>query len=249
MNWYYNLRLGTKLISGFVLVALIAVSIGLIGVMNIQKMEAEGARVYEKITVPLAALQDMTCAYLQIRVAVRDMVLEPDPTKNKPYIARIRELSSAVEKDAIDLEKTILTDEGRKLFAEFTDSWKKYRGVLDRALQLGEQDQDVELKVLMKGDLATYGVAAYEALDKIVTAKVTQAKLTAQSNAALAKDATRSTTILALFGALLAVGLGFFITRIVQSQLGGGSSGGGRHHPQGGRGRPGAGDRYQGETG
>ncbi len=221
MKWYYNLKLGTKLISGFTLVAIIAGLIGWVGVLNIHKIDDEDTKLYEKITVPLADLQNMTCSYLMIRVAVRDMVLETDAAKNKIFTAKIHENVTAIEKDAVDLEKTILTQEGRKLFADFTDAWNKYKAVLDKTIQLGEQDKDAEVKALMKGDLTTYGIAAYDALDKLVDAKVKQGKLTSTNNNLLAVSSSRVTITLAVIGVLLALGLGIFITRIVQTQLGG----------------------------
>ncbi len=221
MKWYYDLKLGTKLISGFILVAIIAGLIGLIGVVNIHKIEDEDTKLYEKITVPLGELQNMTCTYLLIRVAVRDTILESDPAKNKIHINKIRELISSVEKDGVNLEKTILTEEGRKLFTTFTDAWKQYKTALEPLLLLAEQDKDAEAKVLMDGEVKTAGMAAYDALDKLVDAKITQGKVTAQSNALLAGTATRSTLTLTVIGALLAVGLGIFISRIVQGQLGG----------------------------
>ncbi len=221
MKWYYDLKLGTKLISGFILVAFIAGVIGWIGVVNIHKIEAEDAKLYEKITVPLGELQNMTCSYLQIRVAVRDVILENDPAKNKIHIGKIREFVTIVEKDTVNLEKTILTEEGRKLFTNFTDSWKQYKAALEPLLLLAEQDKDAEARVLMDGEVKTTGMAAYDAMDKLVDAKITQGKLMAQSNTILAGTATRSTLTLAVIGALLAVGLGIFISRIVQGQLGG----------------------------
>ena len=34
MNWFYNLRVGVKLVAGFVIVALVAGLIGLVGILN-----------------------------------------------------------------------------------------------------------------------------------------------------------------------------------------------------------------------
>ncbi len=38
MKWFYDMKIGKKLIGGFLLVAAIAVTIGLIGYMNIKKL-------------------------------------------------------------------------------------------------------------------------------------------------------------------------------------------------------------------
>jgi methyl-accepting chemotaxis protein len=221
MKWYYNLSLRIKLLSGFVMVALLAGLIGWVGVRNIQKIEAEDTILYEKLTVPLADLQNMTNAYLMIRVAIRDLILDQDDAKTRNYLQQIHEHVNMVERDAIKLDKTIFTAEGRKLFTDFTEAWKQYTEILNTTLQLAEQGKYDEIKALRKGNLTTFGMNVYNALDKMVEAKIRLAKRTSESNINTAESSRRFTTILAIVGALLAGALGLFITRVIQSQLGG----------------------------
>lgn len=48
MQWFNNLKIGTKLISGFVIVALIAGVIGLIGIQKLSQIAAADTKLYEK---------------------------------------------------------------------------------------------------------------------------------------------------------------------------------------------------------
>lgn len=42
MSWYHNMKIGTKLIAAFLIVAFIAGGIGLIGIINIQNVDEKG---------------------------------------------------------------------------------------------------------------------------------------------------------------------------------------------------------------
>jgi len=48
-----NMSLKMKLMTGFILVAIIAAVIGLIGIIDIKKIDTADTVLYEKITVPL----------------------------------------------------------------------------------------------------------------------------------------------------------------------------------------------------
>lgn len=39
MRWFYNMKISTKLISGFVIVALMAAVVGVVGLKNINEMD------------------------------------------------------------------------------------------------------------------------------------------------------------------------------------------------------------------
>ena len=221
MKWYYNLRLSTKLFSGFITVALLAVIIGVIGIRNIYENNADDTMVYEKITAPLATLQDMTCSYLQIRINVRDMVLDPEESKTTAKIKTIKELLAKIDADALSLEKTIFTMEGRSHFENFTDAWQGYKTELGKLLDVAAQGKDDDVKVLMKGGVHTYGISAYDGLNQLVDAKVKQAKLKSESNRKEGETTARFMIIFTVIGAFLAVAIGFFIRRNVKSQLGG----------------------------
>lgn len=53
MKWFYNMKIGTKLIIGFLMVAFIAGAIGVGGVYNIIKIDRLDTKLYETMTVPL----------------------------------------------------------------------------------------------------------------------------------------------------------------------------------------------------
>lgn len=215
MQWFNNLRIGTKLITGFITVALIAGIIGVIGIQKIHQIEDADTKLYEKITVPIGQLQDVSVAFQRLRVNVRDIILASSAEDTQKYARRIQELRGEIDKSANEFEKTILTEEGQKLFAEFKRTRTVYGPLVDKMVQHALANQDKEALVIMQGEGGKASLEEQDAIEKLVDAKLQQGKLTAASNAAIAISASRLMTGLAIGGALLAICLGLIIARSI----------------------------------
>ncbi|BCG46497.1 Methyl-accepting chemotaxis sensor/transducer protein [Citrifermentans bremense] len=220
MKWFHNLKLGAKLMTGFAAVALIAAVIGFIGITKLRSIEEADTKLYQKITIPISQLQDISTSFQRIRINIRDMVAATDAAERKSYGDRIVQLREVINKNTAEFEKTIMTEDGRKLFAEFKRASSAYAPFLDEMAQLARANRTQEAHALMVGDGAKAAKEEQAAIDALVEAKLAQAKLTSEGNSALAKGAITIMTAMIAAGVLLAVALGYFITRLVQGQLG-----------------------------
>ncbi|WP_085813328.1 MCP four helix bundle domain-containing protein, partial [Geoanaerobacter pelophilus] len=220
MKWFHNLKLGAKLMTGFVAVALIAAVIGFIGITKLRSIDEADTKLYQKITIPISQLQDISTSFQRIRINIRDMVAATDAAERKSYGDRIVQLREVINKNTAEFEKTIMTEDGRKLFAEFKRASSAYAPFLDEMVQLARANRTQEAHALMVGDGAKAAKEEQAAIDALVEAKLAQAKLTSEGNSALAKGAITIMMAMIAAGVLLAVALGYFITRLVQGQLG-----------------------------
>ncbi len=221
MAWLYNLRMRTKLLVSFIMVALITGIVGYVGINKIQLVEHDGIKLYDGITVPMGELGAMSTTFQRVRINLREYVETADPQEKASSQELIKTLRAEIEEKAASFEKTILTDEGHNLFNQFRASRDAYGSVIDRVVSLSNTGKDAEAMAIVKGDGKKAAFQEQELLDKLVQSKLEQAKLTADSNSAIADSASRFMAILIAIGAILAVGLGFLITNIIQGQLGG----------------------------
>ena len=53
MKWFLDMKIAVKIISGFVIVAIIAGVVGFVGVINIKEINENDTMLYENDTVPL----------------------------------------------------------------------------------------------------------------------------------------------------------------------------------------------------
>ncbi|RJX26210.1 MAG: methyl-accepting chemotaxis protein [Desulfurivibrio sp.] len=220
MSWFYNMTLKGKLLAGFITVAIVAAVIGGVGIYNIRKIDAADTKLYEKAAVPLGEMAEISIAFQRIRVNGRDIIAASTVEEREKFAGLIKELRDVITKKSDLFEKTIMTDDGRKLFEEFKQTRNVYGPLLDKVVVLAMEDRDAEATELLQGEAGKSSRAEQEAIDKLLAAKVEQAKMIAEQNIVDANRASTIMTVLLVIGALLAVGLGLFIARIVMKQLG-----------------------------
>lgn len=217
MRWFYNLKIGTKLLTSFIIVTLIAGIVGYVGIKNIRKIEALDTKLYEQMTVPVSQLAAISTDFQRTRVNARDLIAAERPEDRQKFADRINELRDSIERNADLYEKTIFTEEGRALFKEFTDSRKMYRTHLDRVIELAMANRDAEATALLSenGDAGKASRAEQNAIAKMVESKVAFAKAASDENTATAEASVAAMLVLLAVCIALGVGFGLFITRIV----------------------------------
>lgn len=216
-----NMKLSTKLLAGFMVVALIAAVIGGIGIKYIKQIDAQDEKLYQKIAVPLGDLANISVSFQRVRINLRDVVESKDEKENQLFREKVKQLRETITIRSDKFEKTILTDEGHKLFNEFKEARKIYGECITKILDLDAAKKDAEALALLHGDAKKAAVHEQELLDKLMESKEAQGKLVSEGNTT---DANRATSIMIGFtvvGFLFAFGLGWLISKNVQNQLGG----------------------------
>jgi len=190
MQWFNNLKIGTKLVSSFILVALIAGAIGFIGIKKIHRIDEADTKLYEKVTVPLGDVGEISTNFQRI-------------------------LREANNKNVVAYEKTLFSDEGRRLFEEYKQLRAAYVADLEKVIAMALQNRNAEAQAHLQGPAGKSSRDLQNSIEKMVEGKLKQGKLIADENAEIAKSASRLMTGMAIAGALLAICLGLFITRTI----------------------------------
>jgi methyl-accepting chemotaxis protein len=222
MERFYNLNLRAKLMIGFVLVAVIAGIIGGVGMVIIRKTAAENTKLYERITVPIVRATDVAISFQRMRTDIRDLIAASGPEEEQLILKKIRQRIADMNENSAKYEKTLFTDEGRTLFRVFQNAQAAYQPMLENVIELANSNRDKEATAIVHSSAYIKAETNVRvALDKLVEVKVIYGKEASDENIVLANGAVRFTMILTVIGTLLAVALGFFISRNVQRQLGG----------------------------
>lgn len=215
MQWFYNMKIGAKLILGFVIVALIAGVVGVVGIVNIKNIDHNGTLLYTNMTVPLSDAAQMAKLFQRIRVNTRDMILENNTNDINERYATIKDLASEIDKVSVDFDKKILSDRMRTAFNEFLATRVEFTKHLDELLKLCLDNKDQEAYILIKGEMRKSADAEQAAIDNLVQLKVEDAKLTSDNNTKTANSATTTMIIIIISGMVIAIGLGVFIARVI----------------------------------
>lgn len=206
------MRIGMKLILGFISVAVISAVVGVIGIINIGSINDSDTRMYEKMVVPLGELNNITMGSQRLRINIRDYAETKDPARR----AKAKEKIEEIQKNLVTLNesfvKTLIKENTKQMFRKFEASLKDYEGVCKKVMDLTDSGKENEAGNLLRGEGAEKAQEVRADLEELARFKMAAAKETAQGNSALASRASVLMTSAIAIGVLLAIGLGVFLT-------------------------------------
>jgi methyl-accepting chemotaxis protein len=149
MNWFRNLKVRTKLLSCFVVLAIFTVVVGVVGVFNLKTINSNNKNMYYHNFIPSQNLQTIQKTLEEIRANHLIAVYERN---QETFQARYDKINSLVQQSKDDLEKykeTIEDDRDEELYQNVMASLTAYGIIRDENLKLVEnQNYDKALEVL-----------------------------------------------------------------------------------------------------
>ena len=173
------MKTGLKLTLGFLAVAAIAGTIGLIGIVNLRGISVSGTNMYEKQTLAISYLLAMDEGFQRTRINIRELVIANTDEERASFAQSIAAMTDQIERNQGLYAKTIQTDTGQKLFDAFVLARKAYAAQIDQALELDKQGKDGEASAIILGPGRAAARAVQEAVDGLVKRKSENAAQTA----------------------------------------------------------------------
>jgi len=218
------MKLGTRLVIGFSIVSLATIGIGITGIVAIKNINDADRFLYANATEPMVQLVAMTENFQSQRIGLRDAMDAMNATNTEEESSRLAAAHAKgenVEKAASELSKTLVTDEGRKIFSDFEAARKGYDAVFDEIIAADKRGDKAAVAALMKGKGSAAAEAEQAAIDSLVQAKVKYAASVAGDNRVKGDN----TSLFMLFDLLIVVLIGIFtalsITRRITKSVGG----------------------------
>ncbi len=208
------MKIGTKVLAGFILMALIAGTIGGVGILNINKVADEDTLLYKKMTIPLVDLCNIISAFQRSRVDLRALIQAENEQESQKRFASLRDLAVEIDKSADNYQKIISTKEGQRVFDVFRKAKKEYQGTVDRITERMAAGKQAEAAALLK-QTSDSADRMKKAIEGLAARRVQRAKATSDMNTAAARTAGLVMAILLAMGAGLALAMGFLIKRDV----------------------------------
>ena len=219
MRWFYNMKIGAKLILSFILVAIIAGIVGIIGIVNIATINKDDTILYKNMTVPLSEAAQIGNLFQRVRVNSRDMILENDINEINLKYQVIEEIGAEISVYLAQFEKTILSEKVQVVFDDFTASRVDFHAHLDVLLQYCLNNEDAKAYELIKGDMRLTADIEQAAIDNLVALKVEDAGVQSDGNSAIAATASTTMIIVIICGMFIAILLGIFISKIIGNPI------------------------------
>ncbi|GFO65853.1 methyl-accepting chemotaxis protein [Geomonas paludis] len=214
-----RLKVGTKLLSAFLLVAVLSAVVGGIGILKIRQIDDADTHLYEAITAPLADIAQMSIAFQRVRINLRDFVEAKQESERQEALATIKKLRKEVGDRAEKFKNALDTDEERKGFNEFIESRKVYGSYIDQVTRLVQAGKAEQAMDLMHGEAKKAALHEQEQLNKLMELMEGQGKAASDENTEVADAATVVMSVLVIASLVIAVVCGLVITRMITRPL------------------------------
>ena len=221
MKGFMNMKIGAKLLTGFILVALIAGVMGIVAINNIRTLDAADTKLYESMTVPLYEMGEISTAFQRVRVNLRDMLISKDSSVHADMLQRIEDRFHEIDTNSATFKSTILSDEMRALWGKYEVALEEYKKQARDVAALADNGQIPEATDAMSetGAAGEASLVLQDIIDEIMVAKVELAKTMVEDNAALADRSATTMIIVLVVVMLLAVGLGVMLSSLISKPL------------------------------
>ena len=214
-----GIKIGPKLIGGFVLVLLIAAGMGLYGIVNIKTADDADTMLFEKGAKPFEYVVVMTEFFQRIRVNSRDVIRAQSPDKVDYYINRIKGLEDTLNDAGVSYEKTLVTEAGKKTYAEYTKALEKVYAGVQEIEDFVKHGKTVEAYAYLDGEMKANALDVQNLIAEIVGQKINVAKKISDENTVRANTTVTVMLWILVIGILVGLGIAISLTLSITKPL------------------------------
>ena len=132
MKWFENINITKKLITGFLIVSLFAVIVGLVGLYGIKTINSAASDLYKKDTLSIQFSGDAGVVFQQMRYSALKMttINVNDKTAIKSAVEDLNTTFDQVDELLEKCDTSITNAEIRTVLAEIISDWSKYKSAM-----------------------------------------------------------------------------------------------------------------------
>lgn len=214
-----NLKIGTKLIGGFLVVLALLVVSSVVGFTNLNAANDRMTEMYDDRVVPLSLLVEIESNLQEIRGNVYNMMAVPDRTAE--FEARNVVLERQINSNIAAYRATQLTAEEASQLDQFEQAWAIYMPEVDRVVALHKENRHDEAMEILRagGTTAEASIAVRGAIAALTDICVDESADLMAMNQSEQSTATMATILIAVVAILVGLAVALVLSRSISKPL------------------------------
>ena len=219
MDKFRDMKISKKLITGFLVVSIIATIIGLVGIFGMYAINDADTKLYEQQTAPLADFSYLTDSINEMRIQLREAIINSGNTAaiqaaEESFNSHLEIYRSNAEKYRVTIHST----ESKKLFSEaeqlFDSDFLTLSNEIFRLSKLG--DSDSAYKALLND---SSNEKMFSNFDQCLKNRVADGKETSDSNSSLSRTLILLLLIVMVLGLAASIFIGLYIAKLISNPI------------------------------
>ena len=214
-----NMKIGTRFVLSFLMVAVIGAVVGGIGIQKIRRLSESSETMSAKMIYPMGLVAKLSNKFQQARGKIIGAVYSTDPQQQKSLFAEFDGLRIEMGKLTEAYEKTLVSEAERKGTADFVSARALADQSVKKMMALDGAGNKAEAIAVLNSDVLKAASLMQDAMDKLVADKEAALKLTLATNNEEATAAMVEMCVLLVVSFILSIGLGILMARSVIKPL------------------------------
>ncbi|RII36057.1 methyl-accepting chemotaxis protein [Clostridium chromiireducens] len=218
MKWFNDLKIRTRLMLSFGIVALFIAVVGGLAVFNINKVSSNSNILYEEGVKELEALQQFNSNTLHTRIEILNLINNGDISKIEEAKSKISDFRKQNDEILKSYDRAVLNDNEKQIYNDIKKELTQYRSESDKIIKLvSEQNYDEATK--LSNESAKTRENLTNSIDKLVEHVETNANEINTSNDNIKSKFIKYMFMDIFLGFAIAIILGVFVTTITTNRL------------------------------
>ncbi len=222
MKWFYDLKIGSKLIVSFLALSVLTGVVGYLGMRSMGKINGMLNSLYEKETLGISHIKEANINLIYFTRAEGNFLLASSMEDREKHAKRMEQYEQQMKEHIGTAKPLFYTEKGKETLGKLEKAWDEYRDVNKKVIDLAGKEDLAEKKESVA--LAqTMGREKVDTVDSLLTELV---RLKEENGKQAYDDSdvlyaqSRIFMLSAILAAvLLGVGLGFAISRIISKPI------------------------------
>lgn len=214
-----KMKLGTKLIGSYMIIALIGAIAGFIGLFGVYSMKKADESLIGNNLIPTLQLSQAQTAFHEAGESMRDIVIREETAALEGSLKSIQKNRQLMIENMTKFEKTIESKEMRDKYEKLKTAVSSYNPICDEIVSLSQQNNNYDAAGLLYGKGAPIVAQVSRAFHEIMAMRIDAAKAGSDGNASLAGALSIAMIISTIVCLILAVGIGLFMAFSITKPL------------------------------
>jgi len=218
MKWFKNIKIAGKLISCFVIVALLIVVVGFVAISNMQKINNNAKKMYQKNLMTVNSLRSIKENLLTVNSDILLILRQQNKDKISDIENDLKRLVNENDTLLEEYEKSMATTQDQEQLKNFKKLLASYKLTYIDIVRLSNDNMYEVAETLVPSVFEAMD-NMFKILDKLIDNNIKAAQDSYEHNVSVYNNSFAFTSIMIIIGFLTAILLGLILSIVISKQI------------------------------
>jgi len=218
-NLIKNLKISAKILSGFFIVLVLILIMGIFSITNINKVNNSYMNVYNKHIKSFMLIGEVLNYFQRQRVNYRNVLLARNTTEMNSYIQKTDEITNNFKTALEEYSKLIEEEDIRKEYQNLSSLMREYESLTNQIIDLAKKDKKAAIDLLFKPSSSQLVTDVQNSINTLYALEKQTIEKINKQNSLLAKTTVTTMIIIIICCMIISLILGVVISSAISRPL------------------------------